>query len=451
MVQTRETLSGWGRYPVTVSAVDEPASVDEIVLPKAGSVIARGQGRSYGDSAISSQGVVLKTGRMRRILNFEESTGILTADAGVTIGDILNAFVPRGWFPIVTPGTKHVSLGGAVAADVHGKNHHRDGSIGQHIVELKLLMADGGKRTCAPDRDSDLFWASLGGMGLTGIITQVAVKLIPIETSYVVAENFQAPNLESALAWLGDDAHDDHYTVAWIDCLSRGRNLGRSIVMRGHHARAAELPRGKPAHLAHTSNSRLTMPFDLPSFALSPLSVAMFNSLYYAVQGAKRGPFLCGYEKFFFPLDGIAHWNRMYGRRGFVQYQIAIPAAGAEAGIALVLDRLTRARMASFLTTLKRFGPGNAAPLSFPEAGYTLALDLPMSGPEVLTLLDALDESVLRFGGRVYLAKDARLAPERLRAMYPHLDTWLKIKSTHDPKGRFSSDQSRRLRLDTLH
>jgi len=214
---------------------------------------------------------------------------------------------------------------------------------------------------------------------------------------------------------------------------------------------AAELPRGKPAHLAHTSNSRLAMPFDLPSFALCPFNVAMFNSLYYAVQGAKRGPFLCGYDKFFFPLDGIARWNRMYGRRGFVQYQIASPAAGAEAGIALVLDRLTRARMASFLTTLKRFGPGNAAPLSFPEAGYTLALDLPMSGPEVLTLLDALDESVLRFGGRVYLAKDARLAPERLRAMYPRLDTWLEIKSTHDPRGRFSSDQSRRLRLDTLH
>lgn len=446
----RQLISGWGRYPVANAVVSRPACLDDVTFPADGPLICRGEGRSYGDAAISSQGLVLLTGGLKRLCGFDATTGVLVAEAGMTIGDILKTFVPHGWFPAVTPGTKHVSLGGAVAADVHGKNHHRDGSLGNHVSELELILADGSRLRCGPDHNAELFWATVGGMGLTGMITKVTVRLVPIETSYVSAQHFKAPDLETAFRWLDDREHDDQYTVAWIDCLSRGRSLGRSIVIRGHHARRDEVAGRGGSALSVKAREPYHMSMDLPGFVVNPLSVAVFNHLYYVVQGRKSRPFVVDYDQFFYPLDIVGNWNRLYGKRGFLQYQFMIPERDAEEGVGRVLERLAGSRRASFLAVLKRFGPGNPGPLSFPDRGYTLALDLPMTGPDVLDLLDELDDVVLKFGGRVYLAKDARLAPERLRSMYPRLDDWLRVKHVVDPGGRFSSDLSRRLGLNPV-
>jgi FAD/FMN-containing dehydrogenase len=446
---TATVISGWGRYPVTKAVLFRPPCINEVALPKDGTLICRGQGRSYGDAAISSRGLVLLTEGFKRVHRFDAATGVLTAEAGMTIGDILREFVPRGWFPPVTPGTKHVSLGGAVAADIHGKNHHRDGTLGNHITELELMLADGSRPRCGPTENSELFWATVGGLGLTGMITKVTVQLIPVETPYIVAQHLRAPNLEAAFSLLEDSRRDDHYTVAWIDCLARGRKLGRSIVMRGHHARHEDLPAGGIEAMRHILRLPLQIPFDCPSFFLNPITVGIFNRLYYAIQGRKDLPFLIDHDRFFYPLDAVGNWNRMYGKSGFLQYQVVIPERVSAVGIRSILERLVTSRRPSFLAVLKRFGSANPGPLSFPAPGYTLSLDLPMTGNDVLCLLDELDEMVLRFGGRVYLAKDARLAPKRLRAMYPRLDEWLRIKHAVDPRGRFSSDLSFRLGLDS--
>lgn len=444
----RQILSGWGRYPVVNAVVSRPERLDDVAFPGEGTLICRGEGRSYGDAAISSQGLVLVTSRLKQLCDFDGTTGLLVAEAGVTIGDILKAFVPLGWFPAVTPGTKHVSLGGAVAADVHGKNHHRDGSIGTHLDGLELMLADGSRRRCTPGENAELFWATVGGMGLTGMITKVATRLIRIETSYVSAQHFKAPDLDTAFRWLTDREHDDQYTVAWIDCLSRGRSLGRSIVMRGHHARRDETGARGGAALSVKTRAPYRVFMDMPAFVVNPLSVGLFNQLYYLLQGRKTRPFLVGHDEFFYPLDAVDDWNRLYGKRGFLQYQFMVPERDGEEGVGRVLERLVESRRASFLAVLKRFGPGNPGPMSFPERGYTLALDLPMTGHDVLEFLDQMDDIVLKFGGRVYLAKDARMAPERLRPMYPRLDQWLRVKQAVDPGGRFSSDLSRRLGLE---
>ncbi len=445
--ETIETIAGWGRYPITRSRVSRPTHLGDIAFPAIGTMICRGEGRSYGDAAISSDGLVVVTTGLKTVCEFDPTTGVLVAEAGMTIADILKTVVPRGWFPAVTPGTKHVSLGGAVAADVHGKNHHRDGSFVSYVNDLEMITPDGNTMHCSPVSSSDLFWATAGGMGLTGMITKVAVQLLPIESSLILAQHFKAPELETALRWLEDAEHDDQYTVAWIDCASGGRNLGRSIVMRGHHARRHELPTNGTPPLRVPAQSAHQMPVDLPSFALNPWSVALFNQLYYFTQGRKTQPFLVNYDQFFYPLDMVGDWNRLYGKRGFLQYQFMIPDKGAAEGMRRILERLVQSRRASFLAVLKRFGPGNGGPLSFPAKGFTLALDLPMSGCDVLDLLDELDEVVLELGGRVYLAKDARLAPDRFRRMYPRLDEWLSVKRAIDPGGRFSSDLSRRLGL----
>ena len=410
-------------------------------------MICRGEGRSYGDAAISGEGVVVLTSHLRAVLSFDRATGLLVAEAGMSIADILRAFVPMGWFPGVTPGTKFVSLGGAVAADVHGKNHHRDGSFSNFVRWLELITADGSTVQCGPDRHADLFWATAGGMGLTGIITKVAVQLVPIESSMIVAQHFKTPDLETTLRWLDDAEHDDRYTVAWIDCLSRGRRMGRSMVMRGHHAHRDELPSAAGDALAVPRRLELRLPIDLPAFVLNPLTVAAFNQLYYTMQGRGTAPFLVDYDRFFYPLDAVGDWNRLYGARGFLQYQCMIPDRDAADGMRRVLEHVVRSRRASFLAVLKRFGPASPGPLAFPGKGLTLALDLPMTGADVLSSLDELDEIVIGLGGRVYLAKDARLSAERLRRMYPRLDEWLAVKGSVDPDDRFASDLSRRLQL----
>lgn len=440
-------MSGWGRYPRALSRVVRPRSLAEVAPPDEGLMLAHGQGRSYGDAALVRDGLLMLTERLNRVIAFDEETGILKAESGMTLDEVLRECVPRGWFPPVTPGTKFVSLGGCVAADVHGKNHHRDGTFGAYVRALSMLLADGSRVSCSPSHEAELFWSTIGGMGLTGIITEVELQLIRIESAYVRVQHHRAPDLDASLRLLEDEATDDRYTVAWIDCLARGNALGRSVLMRGHHASRAELPTDFREPLRIRRRGQRNLPFDFPRWVLNSLAMRAFNQLYYWRQGARTVPFVTTCESFFYPLDMIGNWNRMYGRRGFLQYQCVLPTRTAREGLREVLGELARSRRASFLAVLKRFGPEGRGLLSFPMAGYTLSLDLPLGDETLFAFLDQLDETVLRHGGRVYLAKDARLKAETFRAMYPRLREWQQVKRRVDPRSIFTSDLARRLEL----
>jgi FAD/FMN-containing dehydrogenase len=436
-------LSGWGRHPVQTCELERPERYADL-RSDARSLIARGQGRSYGDAALNENGRVLLTERVNRLLDFDVENGILRAEAGATLEDILEVIVPKDWFLPVTPGTKFVSLGGCVAADVHGKNHHHDGSFGNHVVSIKLVQDDGSHMTCSASENSELFWATVGGMGLTGIIGEVTLKLIQIPTPCMMVRHYRAENLEQLFQLLQSADSDDRYTVAWIDSMASGRQLGRGIAMCGHHAAAEELPVDFKNPAPKRSSA---IPFDFPNFALNPLSITAFNALFYRREGGKQQPFISSYDAFFYPLDAIGDWNRLYGKRGFVQYQCVIPETTAYDGIRKLLEELSDSGRPSFLAVLKRFGAQGKGLLSFPMAGYTLALDLPIRDGGLFVLLDKLDKIVLQHGGRVYLAKDARLSADSFRAMYPRYGEWLKIKNAIDPQNIFSSSLSRRLEI----
>jgi decaprenylphospho-beta-D-ribofuranose 2-oxidase len=438
-------LSGWGRYPRARAEVVRPEHVSAVDVTRWPRVLARGLGRAYGDAALSKEGVVLLTERLNRLLEFDEGGGVLRAEAGATLADLLEVFAPRGWFPPVTPGTKFVTLGGCVAADVHGKNHHRDGGFGAHVEELELALADGTRTRCSPAENADLFRATVGGMGLTGVITEVTLRLKFVETSYMIVRHHAARDLEESLALLDDPVYDDEYTVGWVDLLARGRRAGRGVLMRGQHARASELPREFRERGGARTRSRFGLPFDLPSWALNRLAASAFNKFYYQARGRRRAPYVSDFDGFFYPLDSVGGWNRAYGKRGFVQYQCVLPMAESARGLARLRDALAESRQPCFLAVLKRFGPEGPGLLSFPEPGYTLALDFPVRGEELFALLRKFDDLVLEHGGRVYLAKDACLDPEKFRLMYPRFPEWMEIKRRVDPGDRFRSELSRRL------
>ncbi len=437
-------ISGWGRFPKAACNILRPERYAQLV-PARDYCIARGQGRGYGDCAINTGHDVILTERVNRLLSFDADKGILRAEAGVTLAELLEVFVPRGWFLHVTPGTKYVSLGGCIAADVHGKNHHHDGSFSASLLEIELALADGSYRRCSPGKDPELYWATVGGMGLTGIITEATLQLHPVETAYIVVRHFQARDIDETFQLFDDANWDDQYTVAWIDCLAKGSSLGRSIVMAGHHALRDDLAGKINDPLRIKKRGERNMPFNLPAGVLNSLSVRAFNSLYYSMQSSNKGIFISDYDHFFYPLDGVGNWNRMYGKRGFVQYQCVIPLDHSRQGMKLLLEALTDSRRPSFLAVLKRLGKEGTGLLSFPAEGYTLAIDIPLTDSGVFQFLDRLDDIVLKHGGRVYLAKDARLREETFRAMYPRLSVWQKKKADIDPGNIFTSDMSRRL------
>ena len=439
-----KSISGWGRYPVQTCELQRPERYEEFI-PDAGSVIARGQGRSYGDASLNENSRVLLSERINRFLEFDADQGILRAEAGLTLAEILPVIVPKGWFLPVTPGTKFASLGGCVAADVHGKNHHHDGSFGNHILGIDLILADGTHLDCAPERNQELFWATVGGMGLTGIVGEVELKLVPIQTAHMMVRHYAADNLEQLIGLLQDQEKDDCYTVAWIDCLASGKNLGRGVAMCGHHATLDEVPHDFDNPLVAQTRPIKKIPFGFPAWMLNSRSIGTFNEFYFKREGKKLEPFLTAYDPYFYPLDSIAEWNRMYGKRGFVQYQCVIPDENVYEGMLKLLQALSESRRSSFLAVLKRLGSRGKGLLSFPIPGYTLALDLPVRDDGLLTLLDKLDEIVMQHNGRVYLAKDSRLSGKSFRTMYPRYEEWLKIKHEFDPQNRFSSSLSRRL------
>ena len=437
-------LAGWGRYPRVECRVIAPRSRDEVVAAVAEqrSLIARGNGRAYGDSALNTA-ATLDLRRADRFIAFDAATGVLEAEAGALLADVLGCLVPRGWFPPVTPGTKFVTLGGMLAADVHGKNHHKAGAIGDYVASLELALADGRIVRCARDENAELFAATLGGMGLTGTILSVQLKLQPIETAYIRQETLRARDLDETMA-LFEASRDWTYSVAWIDCLARENELGRALLYRGEHARRDELSADKQAApLAVAARRTCRVPFDLPAVVLNRWSVGAFNRLYY--RHAKPGTAIIDYDRFFYPLDAILEWNRMYGRGGLVQYQCVLPKATSHAGLTALLSRIAAAGAGSFLSVLKLLGPGRGM-LSFPMEGYTLALDF-RADPPNLALLGELDAIVTAHGGRVYLAKDARIAADDFRRGYAMLGEFAAVRAKVDPERKFSSLQSQRLDL----
>jgi decaprenylphospho-beta-D-ribofuranose 2-oxidase len=445
LAATARMISGWGRYPVAPCHVETPDPAAEIgrLVSAAPSLIARGNGRSYGDASLN-EAATLDMCRHDRVLAFDRTTGLITCEAGVMLSDLVACFVRQGFFPPVTPGTRYVTVGGMIASDVHGKNHHRDGSFGAHVAWIDLVIADGSLVRCGPgaNENADLFWATCGGMGLTGVIVRAAFTMPRIETSLIRQEIRRAPDIdavmeemESSLAWT--------YSVAWIDCLASGRNLGRSALMLGEHAQLHELDAARRAQPLTLPQGRdKAVPFDFPSIALNRLSVSAFNALYYRMQ--RPGLRLVPLTPYFYPLDAIQDWNRIYGRAGFAQHQCALPMESARYALIALLSETAKAGQGSFLAVLKRFGPGNPAPLSFPMEGYTLALDFPVN-PTTLALMDRMDRIVADHGGRLYLAKDSRSESKLLSSSYKQIDRFRAVRGRYDPNRRFRSLLSDRL------
>ena len=450
----RRLLTGWGRTAASTAEViagsgrdldSLTASVKE--LPRRGG-IARGLGRSYGAPAQNGGGVVLRLDDDARDAVVDEANATVTAPAGVSLDELLKVLVPRGFFIPVSPGTRFVTVGGAIASDIHGKNHHVDGSFGNHVTRLSLLLADGTVAELGPDRRPDLFWTTVGGMGLTGVILDATFRVLRIETSRCSVDTTRAADLDALMALMDDGDRYYRYSVAWIDLMAKGARLGRSVLTRGDHASTDQLaPRDAVEPLAYGPRQVAAVPpLVPPSGVLTHLTVAAFNEVWFRKAPRRRIGQIVSIPAYFHILDAIGSWNRLYGRRGFVQYQFVVPF-GAETALRSVVERLAASGTASFLAVLKRFGAANPGPLSFPAPGWTLALDLPAGANGLAGLLHGLDDVVLDAGGRHYLAKDAHTSPTAIRRGYPRLDEWRAIRASVDPAGVWASDQSRRLHL----
>lgn len=423
-------------------------------------VIARGLGRSYGDASLSGGSGLILTERLDRLLSFDESTGVLEAEGGASLGKVMGALLPRGWFLPVTPGTRFVTLGGAVAADVHGKNHHVDGGFGGFVEGLEVLLARGGDgweaAWCSRTEWPELFWATVGGMGLTGVIRRVRVRMRRVETAYMRQWTRRTASLDETLDVFEGEMNRRTYSVAWLDCLKRGASLGRAVVFGGEHASAGEaevggaVRRGDGGGLLRLPARReRSVPVDFPGWVLNPWTVRGFNRLYYG--GQRDGERVVPLDVFFHPLDAVGGWNRIYGRRGFQQYQFVLPAeggggVGVREGLRELIDRLAASRRGSFLVVLKSLGAAGGGVLSFPRAGWTLTLDLPEERG-LTAFLQALDERVIELGGRRYLAKDASLTRSAFERMYPGAGGFRAFRREVDPSGRLASSLSRRLGL----
>lgn len=441
-------LAGWGanvRAACVVSRPETPAEVARSIDRRG--TIARGLGRSYGDAALNGGGQVLDMTHVDRYIAFDERTGTLTCEAGVSLARIIEDFAPRGWFPMITPGTKYVTVGGCIANDVHGKAHHAQGTFSTCVESMTILLASGEVVEASPTVNEDLFWASFGGMGLLGVVLTATIRLRRIETTYFRQKTIRVDDLESMLAALDEQDREYPYSVATIDVTATGARLGRGVLTVGDHARLDDLPpRLREAPLRVSGPPRLTVPFELPEVTLNRLSIRVVNA--FIQQTLRRTPELGHYEGFFYPLDKIAHWNRGYGRRGFTQYQFVIPFDDGLRRMREILTTIISAGELPFLNVLKRFGPPGKGLLSFPTAGYTLAIDFPIRAGTV-DLLRRLDAMVLDAGGRIYLGKDSYVQAEMFERMYPAVKRWREIKKRVDPDNVFTSDLGRRVGLVT--
>lgn len=436
----KKPITNWNNYPVVEASEISFDYQKDLVVKLARTSIPHGNGRCYGDASLYND--VVNTLRYDKVLAFDEDHGIITCQSGVLLSDLLQIIVPRGWFLPVTPGTKFITVGGAVASDVHGKNHHVDVSFCHHVQTLTVLTGTGEVLACGRDINAELFRATCGGMGLTGVILEVTFRLKRISSAFIRQKQVKASCLDAVMELFGQHA-DSTYSVAWIDCLKTGRSFGRSILMLGDHAGTdATLSDNK---LVAREKSLLTVPFHFPSFVLNTYSVRIFNALYYAKNFRKESDNVVHYDGFFYPLDAILGWNRIYGKRGFVQYQFVLPVEASAAGLRNILGRINRSGMGSFLAVLKLFGDQDDL-ISFPMKGYTLALDFPIRRG-LFEFLDELDEVVADCGGRIYLSKDARMKKSIFWKTYPHASEFQEILRKYDPGNRFVSRLSQRLML----
>lgn len=435
-------FESWGRFP-KISHLGEIAppcinkvnttieSVDSLILP-------RGQGRSYGDSCLNEGGYLLSTKLLNRFCDFNQDTGILRCESGVTLDEILRVFVHRGWFLLVTPGTKFVTVGGAIANDIHGKNHHKVGSFGNHIICFELQRSDGTRILCSRDANADWFKATIGGLGLTGVILWAEFALKPISGPYIEMESIKFKSLDDFFQISKESEQDYEYTISWLDCLSNHDGI-RGIFIRGNHSDREE---GDASKILHKNSTWKTFPFDAPMFLLSTPTIKLFNFLYYNKQFKRHQKSRVHYDPFFYPLDNIRNWNRMYGKRGFLQWQCVVPSTDKNEAIRTILENIAKSKLGSFLVVLKEFGSfPRQGMLSFPMHGITLALDFPNVGEQLFSILDKLDEIVIDFGGRIYPAKDARMAVKTFHASFPEVENFTKYIDT-----KFSSSFYRRVR-----
>ena len=443
-------LAGWGRTAPTVGrlvhATDPGEQRDVVRRGDPRGVLARGLGRGYGDCAQNAGGTVIDGPASSGLLDVDLDSATIRTLAGTSLDDLMRWLVPLGLFVPVTPGTRSVTVGGAIAADIHGKNHHVKGSWGNHVESFRLIDGAGESRDVSPASDPELFWATIGGMGLTGVVTDATVRMQPIDSAQLVVDTDRTSDLDEVMSLMVEGDADYDYSVAWIDLLATGAHMGRSILDRGRFATRGEALAGGSQDPYRYAPHQLLSPPDLfPPGLLNPLTLRAFNELWYRKAPAQRRDHLMSIEAFFHPLDMIADWNRIYGKRGFLQWQFVVPDAATEV-VRRTIEELSAAGASSFLAVLKRFGPGNEGHLSFPTSGWTLALDIPVvAGLD--RLLDRLDDLVVEAGGRVYLAKDSRVRAELVPTMYPRLDEWREIRARVDPEGRFRSDMARRLRL----
>lgn len=444
-VQKKEILSGWGNIPKSPGLVTYSRDESDIrPFLKEESLLSRGMGRSYADQATNTNHRILKMEKMNHFLKFDETSGVLECEAGVTLADIIQYLAPRGWFPLINPGTKHVTLGGAIANDIHGKAHHVDGSFINCVVSFTILLADGRILTASREENSDLFFANFGGLGLLGSILTVVIRLRKIETTYFIQKSIVARDLDEMLEAIEESDKDYAYSVAWIDSLVKGKNMGKGVLVVGNEAKLTDLPpklREKP--LLVSGKARANIPFYLPSFALNTFTVKILNKLIYVKQ--KSGTGIAHYDSFFFPLDMINNWNRGYGKKGFIQYQFVVPLEGGKENIRKILTEITKSNCVPFLNVLKKFGKGEGY-LSFPFEGFTFAIDFPVT-QQLKAFIKKLDSLVLDAGGRIYLGKDAYLDEATFKDMYPKYNEWLEVKRKYDPKNLFSSDLARRIGL----
>ncbi len=454
-------LTGWGRVSPSSAELAEPATAADAaeVLSARGpaargtaarqhrGVIPRGLGRSYNNAAQCDGGVVISTARLNRIIALDAATGLVTCEAGVSLEQLMVAGLPAGWFVPVSPGTRQVTVGGAIAADVHGKNHHVAGSFARHVRSFDLLLPDGEPRTVTNQSDPALFWATAGGMGLTGLIVRATVALKRVATSRIRVDTVRTADIDQTMAVLAEHDRRFGYTVAWSDSLARGAGLGRSVITSGDFAEPGDLsPAGARDPFAFRPGARLGVPPGVPPGLVNRYTVALANDVWYRKAPRSRSGEIQAIGPFFHPLDGIRNWNRVYGPGGFRQYQYVLPF-GAESAVRRSFQLVSQARAPSFVTVLKRFGASDEGLLSFPMPGWTLALDFPARTPGLAGLLGSLDRLVVEAGGRVYLAKDSRVPPEVLAEMYPRLPEFRKLRAELDPAGVFASDLSRRLGL----
>lgn len=439
-------LSGFGKYPKAKCKVTRPAGIEDLKeYLKEGAMVGRGLGRSYGDAAINKGGFVAESIHMNRFLAFDESTGILRCEAGVTYENLLDTFVLRGWFPPVTPGTKYVTMGGAIASDVHGKNHHKAGSISSFVLSFNILTASGKVMKCSREENSDLFWATVGGMGLTGFILDCEIKLRKIESPYIDSKAVKLGNLNALFDKFEEYDADYHYSVAWMDIVATGSSYGRNVLFLGNHSKLDELPeklklRSKEKHI----EKKISVPFEIPFSTLNKVTISLFNSMIYMTSKNKEN--FEHYDKYFYPLDSILNWNHIYSKSGLIQYQLNIPEDRGKEAVDKLLHKVVSFGGGSFLAVLKKMGDQEGI-LSFPFRGYTLSMDFPVK-KGTIEMCRKLDEIVLDYGGRTYLTKDSILDEVTFKKMYKGLwEKWMDIKIKYDPENKFTSSLGRRIGL----